>query len=90
MINGWSYRSPPPHSCCVHLSVAVILSTHQFYYLKVDKPHPFITNLTIPKMIIPADPSSTPAERTANGRAKLPDPMLALAKLKKVAITLNR
>ena len=76
------------HSCTIHLSV--ILSIYRFYYFKANKFHPFFANLTIPNIIIPADPSSTPAERTANGRAKLPDPMLALAKLKKVAITLTR
>lgn len=42
-----------------------------------------------PRSIIPIDPIITPADRTANGRAKLPEPILAFAKLKKVATTLT-
>ena len=39
---------------------------------------------------IPADPTTTPADNTAMGNAKLPEPILDLAKLKKVATTLKR
>jgi hypothetical protein len=42
-----------------------------------------------PNNIIPRDPITTPAEYIANGRAKLPEPTLALAKLKNVATTLQ-
>ena len=45
-------------------------------------------HLTAPNMIIPTDPGITPADNIANGSPKLPEPILALAKLKKVPITL--
>lgn len=45
--------------------------------------------LTTPRMIMPEDPIRTPADKMAEGSAKLPEPMLALAKLKKVATTLK-
>lgn len=44
----------------------------------------------MPSKTIPAEPTIMPATDIAYGRAKLPDPMLALAKLKNVAITLAR
>ena len=43
-----------------------------------------------PSSTIPVDPIRTPAASTAKGRAKLPDPILAFAKLKKVATTLHK
>ena len=48
-----------------------------------------MTYLTMPRRIIPAEPNSTPHWRMPHGRAKLPEPTLALAKLKKVATSLN-
>jgi hypothetical protein len=47
-----------------------------------------VYTLMTPNNIIPRDPITTPAEYIANGRAKLPEPTLALAKLKNVATTL--
>lgn len=44
----------------------------------------------IPRRAIPNDPASTPACIMPQGRAKLPDPTLDLAKLKKVAILLQK
>lgn len=48
-----------------------------------------VPHLTMPSKTIPAEPTIMPATDIAYGRAKLPDPMLALAKLKNVAITLS-
>ena len=47
------------------------------------------THLAIPRRIIPAEPTSKPAFIMPHGSAKLPDPILAFAKLKKVAILLK-
>ena len=44
----------------------------------------------MPSSTIPNDPTTTPACRMPHGRAKEPEPILAFAKLKKVAISLWR
>jgi len=44
--------------------------------------------LTILSRIMPAAPTITPAFRIPHGRAKLPEPILAFTKLKKVATSL--
>ncbi len=47
-------------------------------------------HLITARSTIPADPTTTPADNTAMGNAKLPEPILDLAKLKKVATTLQQ
>lgn len=45
--------------------------------------------LAMPSRATPAAPTNTPAFMMPQGRAKLPEPMLALAKLKNVATSLQ-
>ena len=52
--------------------------------------HLLCTHLATPRRAIPKEPTSTPACIMPQGRAKLPDPTLDLAKLKKVAILLQK
>ena len=47
------------------------------------------TYLSRPSRTVPAAPITIPHFRIAHGSAKLPEPMLALAKLKKVPTTLR-
>ena len=47
-----------------------------------------ISDLAIPSSIIPKPPATTPACKIPQGSGNDPDPMLALTKLKKVAISL--
>ena len=60
----------------VHVCVCVCIKVSRIRYLAMAS------------SIIPLVPISTPAWRIPQGRAKLPDPILALTKLKKVANSL--
>lgn len=51
--------------------------------------HKYPAYLAIASRAIPVEPTRTPACNMAQGRAKLPDPILDLTKLKNVAILLQ-